>query len=327
VQGVVHDGGIWSAADLANYRVAERKPIRFAYRGATVVSAAPPAAGGVVLAEMLHILGGFDLSRLAEDARDHVIIEAMRRAYRDRNAYLGDPDFVKMPIARLISEDYAAGLQASIRMDRATASDSLPGYAPRDSGPHTTHFSVIDADSNLVAGTLTVNLSFGSAYVAPGTGLLLNNELDDFAAKPGAPNAYGLVQYAANAIAPGKRPLSSMTPTFVFDGKRTAVLGTPGGSRITTMVLLGVLDFMAGHGPRSWVSLPRFHHQFLPDSVSFEPGAFSADVQAKLQARGHNLRGRSRRWGSMNAVMWDRNNNTLSAASDPRNEDGKAVVE
>jgi len=179
----------------------------------------------------------------------------------------------------------------------------------------------------MVAATLTINLSFGSAYVAPGTGVLLNNELDDFAVKPGVPNAYGLVQGVANAIAPGKRPLSSMTPTFVFNGDRTAVLGTPGGSRITTMVLLGVLDFMAGHGPKSWVSLPRFHHQFLPDLVRFEPGAFSAEVQEQLRARGHQLQGASYTWGNMNAVMWTHKSNTLSAASDPRNEVGKAMVQ
>ncbi|HHO67771.1 MAG TPA: gamma-glutamyltransferase, partial [Gammaproteobacteria bacterium] len=289
VAGVRRAGGIWRREDLEAYRVVEREPIRFRYRDLTVVSAAPPSSGGVALATLLNILSAWPLDDLDAATRTHLVVEAMRRAYRDRAQYLGDPDFVAIPLARLLHPWYAAGLRASLREDRATPSDSLPGRVPGREGFDTTHLSVIDAEGNRVAATLSINYPFGSGFVAPGTGVLLNDEMDDFSAKPGVPNAYGLVGAEANAIAPGKRPLSSMSPTFVESGRGVAVLGTPGGSRIITMVALAILDLAAGNGPAHWVSLPRFHHQYLPDEIQHEPGALAPAVADGLRRRGHRL--------------------------------------
>lgn len=316
--------GIWSQDDLNNYAVVERKPVRGEYRGIHITSAAPPSSGGVALVTMLNILAGYDLESLPEATRTHLIIEAMRRAYRDRAEYLGDPDFVKVDIQSLTHPLYAAGLRASIQTDHATPSDSLPGTASSAAGTHTTHFSVLDRAGNRVAATLTVNFPFGSGFMVPGTGVLLNDEMDDFSAKPGAPNLYGLIGGEANAIAPGKRPLSSMTPTFLENKRGVAILGTPGGSRIISMVLLATLDFAAGHGPDSWVNLKRFHHQFLPDVVQYEAGAFSPDVVEKLQAFGHTLGKPEESYGNMQAILWDYKQG-VSAASDPRGG-GKAEV-
>jgi len=297
----------------------------------TITSAAPPSSGGIALISMLNILSQFDLQAIERSdgnaGRIHLIVEAMRRAYRDRADYLGDPDFVNIPVARLTSPDYAAGLAASIRLDRATPSASLPGGHDDAGGNDTTHFSIIDAQGNRVAATLSINYLFGSGFVAPGTGVLLNDEMDDFSSKPGTPNVYGLVGDDANAIAPGKRPLSSMSPTFVEDADRVAILGTPGGSRIITMVLLGILDIADGHGPESWVSLPRYHHQFLPDQISYEDGALTPkDIEA-LQQRGHHLKPSRRKYGNMQAVLWDRRQDRVSAASDPRGEGLAEVVD
>lgn len=326
VAGARAAGGIWSQADLDRYRVVVRKPIHGRYRGLRITTAAPPSSGGVVLMEMLNILSGYRLDRLDSVTRKHLIIEAMRRAYRDRAEYLGDPDFVHMPVKMLTSRWYAAGLRASIRKDRATPSADLPGIsADVVSGNHTTHFSILDRDGNRVSATMSVNYPFGSGFVAPGTGVLLNDEMDDFSSKPGTPNVYGLIGAEANAIAPHKRPLSSMTPTFV-EGKRGVVIfGTPGGSRIITMVLLGLLEFERGGDAHSMVTLPRFHHQYLPDEVQFEPGAFSDKEQLALQSMGHTLQPLAQRYGNMQVVFWDRLHDRVEAASDPRGV-GKASV-
>jgi gamma-glutamyltranspeptidase/glutathione hydrolase len=267
---------------------------------------------------MLNILQGYDLAESDEAGRVHLIVEAMRRAYLDRARYLGDPDHVAMPLRRLLHPWYAAGLRASIRRDQATPSAALPGTGAAPQGSHTTHFSILDREGNRVAATLSINYPFGSGYVVPGTGVLLNDEMDDFSAKPGVPNAYGLVGAKANAIAPGKRPLSSMTPTFVDSREGVAVLGTPGGSRIITMVLLAVLDLAAGRGPDSWVALPRFHHQYLPDVIQYEPGALSESATAALEARGHRLRRLEDGYGNMQALFWNRQSGRVEAASDPR---------
>jgi gamma-glutamyltranspeptidase/glutathione hydrolase len=325
VRGVREGGGIWSQQDLAEYRVVEREPVSFDYRDLRIVSAAPPSAGGIALATMLHILQGYPLTGLGEADQVHLVTEAMRRAYRDRAQYLGDPDFVDIPVLQLIHPWYAAGLRASIRSDRATPSAALPGSVPPQGGSDTTHFSILDRDGNRVAATLSVNYPFGSGFVPPGTGVLLNDEMDDFSAKPGVPNAYGLVGAEANAIAPGKRPLSSMSPTFVESEHGIAILGTPGGSRIITMVLLGILDLEQGHGPASWVSRPRFHHQYLPDVIEYEPDAFSPDVQQALRARGHALKRLEHDYGNMQAIFWDYLGKQVEAASDPRGL-GSAVV-
>src|SRR5690606_20415015 len=259
------------------YRVVEREPIRFRHRDHVLVTAPPPSSGGVALATMLNVLEGHDYASLGAVDRVHLLAEAMRRAYRDRAIYLGDPDHVQVPVRLLTSADYAAGLRAAISMERAMPSDLLPGVGGHAERPETTHFSIIDTAGNMVAVTQTINLPFGNSVVVPGTGFLLNNEMDDFSMKPGVPNAVGLVGEDANAVAPGKRPLSSMTPTLLFSGDRAAAIGTPGGSRIITMVLLGLLELMEGASADDTVAQPRFHHQYLPDRLSAEPGALSAE--------------------------------------------------
>jgi len=266
-------GGIWSEKDLAQYRVIERQPIRIRYRGADIVSAALPSSGGIVLAIMLNTL-----TQLAAQRKDftepvtniHYISEAMRRAYHDRAKYLGDSDFVQVPIERLLSSDYARQLAKTISSERATPSAELStvGKDAAD-GNHTTHYSILDSEGNRVAATLSINYGFGSGFVVPGSGVLLNNEMDDFAAKPGVPNLYGLVGAEANAIAPGKRMLSSMSPTFVDDGRRLAILGTPGGSRIITMVLLGIMNFLDGMTAAEIVSAPQLLSRANPSSPVF----------------------------------------------------------
>ncbi|MGE0385310.1 MAG: gamma-glutamyltransferase [Gammaproteobacteria bacterium] len=323
VAGVRAAGGVWSPQDLRSYRIKERAPIVGSYRGIRVVTAAPPSSGGTVLVEALNILAGDDLGALGPVDRRHLVIEAMRRAYRDRADHLGDPDFVRVPVTHLTDPAYAATLRATIDPQRATPSASLPPAAGGGSPDrHTTHFSIIDRAGNRVAATLSINLPFGAGFVPPGTGVVLNDEMDDFAAKAMSPNAYGLVGGHANEIAPGKRPLSSMTPTFLETDDRVGILGTPGGSRIISMVLLGVLEFASGAPPEQWVGAKRYHHQFLPDKVQFERGGMPEDEQRALQARGHVLEEVPRNYGDMHAVLWDRGAGTVTAASDPRGEGG-----
>jgi len=318
VEGVRAAGGIWTTEDLAAYRVVERAPVRGRYRGLAISSAPPPSSGGIALVEMLNILAGYDLAGLAPAERMHLTIEAMRRAYRDRAGYLGDPGFVEVPVEWLTSRAHAVQEAASIHPEHATPSAQLPGNAVLEGGTDTTHFSVLDADGNHVAATLSINYPFGAAVVPPGTGVLLNDEMDDFSAKPGVPNVYGLVGGTANAIEPGKRPLSSMTPTFVTGERGIGILGTPGGSRIITMVLLGVLDIADGRLPGSWVSQPRYHHQYLPDEVQYEAGAFDAATLRVLRAKGHTLHAHQSTWGNMQAIWLDRQSGEVYAASDPR---------
>ena len=326
VKGVRDEGGIWTMDDLAAYRIIERPPIRFRYGEVEVTTAPPPSAGGVALAQVLNMLGQRSFGLLAEPARTHLLVEAIRRAYRDRAEHLGDPDFVPVPVERLIHPWYADGLLASMRMDRATPSHTLPGpVSQRPLGTDTSHFSVLDKDGNRAAVTQTINTLFGSGFISPGTGVILNNEMDDFSVKRGAPNAFGLVHSHANAIEPGKRMLSSMTPTFVESGRGLAILGTPGGSRIVTMVLLGALAWMDGADAEGIVGLPRVHHQYIPDSLSFEAGAMDEQLQAALAALGHELRESSRPWGNMQAITLDYADGTLTAASDPRRNGGAAI--
>ena len=327
VEGTRAVGGIWTMEDLANYTVKERTPITTTYKGYELITAPPPSSGGIAIAQMLNLIEAYDIDEMTSVERTHLLSEAMRRAYRDRALYLGDTDFVDVPIDLLLSKDYAAGMRTNLRLDRATPSSMLaddPDIWPE--GNNTTHFSLIDAEGNMVSATLTVNLAYGAAYVPPGTGVLLNNEMDDFSAKPGAPNAFGLVGFEANEIEPYKRMLSSMSPTIVRSPERVAVIGTPGGSRIITMVFLGLLDFIDGHGPDSWVSLPRFHHQYLPDQISIEPDSMSAEDVAALEALGHKVQEGRRAWGNMHGVMWDMEANQMEAAHDPRWSSGGAEV-
>ena len=326
VKGVREAGGIWTMEDLAAYVVKERDPIRTIYGGYELVTAPPPSSGGVAIAEILNILEPYPINELEPVLRTHLVVEAMRRAYRDRAVYLGDPDFVEIPVEMLTSKYYADGLRASIRPDRATPSSMLPGNDQIPEGTDTTHFSIIDADGNMVAATLTVNLGFGSTFMPPGTGLVVNNEMDDFSAKAGEPNAFGLIGFTANEIQPFKRPLSSMTPTFMIGADKRAVIGTPGGSRIITMVLLGILDFMQGNEPESWVSLPRFHHQYVPDVISAEPDTFSAEQIEGLKAMGHEVKVRDGTWGNMHGAMWNLETGEVTAGSDARWPSGRAIV-
>jgi len=318
VEGVRAAGGIWSMQDLAEYRIVEREPVRGEYHGLRITSAAPPSSGGIALLSMLNMLADFPLQTLDNATRTHLVIEAMRRAYRDRAEFLGDSDYVAVPVERLSSRAHARQTGSSIRLQQATPSSTLSGKAMETGGLDTTHFSILDNAGNRVAATLSINYPFGACVVPPGTGVLLNDEMDDFSTKPGVPNVYGLVGAEANAIEPGKRPLSSMTPTFVENGVAVAILGTPGGSRIITMVLLGILDLDDGNGPESWVSLPRYHHQYLPDVVQFEPGAFDAELQQELLARGHELKPLDSDYGDMQAIYWNKQTGQVLPASDPR---------
>lgn len=326
VAGVQAAGGIWTREDLAAYKVIEREPLRVQYRDATMVMVPPPSSGGVVLGDALNILRAYDLNSLQPVERKHLVVEALRRAYRDRALYLGDPAFVSMPIDRLLSPWYADGQRTSIRLDRATRSDDLPGIAPdTGDGTNTTHFSVLDAAGNRVAATLSVNTWFGAAFIPPGTGVILNNEMDDFSIKVGTPNGFDLLGTEANAIAPGKRMLSSMSPGFVESPRGVAILGTPGGSRIISMVLLSTLAWMDGADAKQMVSLKRYHHQYYPDVVAHEEGAFSAEEKTGLEARGHKLELSPRSFGNMQVVTWDRETGTVDAASDPRGS-GEVIV-
>jgi gamma-glutamyltranspeptidase / glutathione hydrolase len=325
VAGVRAGGGIWTLEDLKNYRVVERKPLIGEYHGARILTAAPPSSGGIAVLDSLNILAGFDLHDVDSATRKHFIIEAMRRAYRDRAIYLGDPDFIKMPLQQLMSVDYAAGQRSSIRADKAMPSDLLPGIESEPKGMNTTHFSVLDSAGNRAAVTITVNLFFGNGYMPAGTGVLLNNEMDDFSIKAGVPNAFGLVGNTANSIAPNKRSLSSMSPTIVETQKGLMIVGSPGGSTIISQVLLGILNYVDGMSAADIVKYPHYHHQYMPDEVDYEPGALTDVEIAKLQSMGHKLRPSTRPWGNMQVITWDFASGIVDAASDPRGE-GEGLV-
>jgi gamma-glutamyltranspeptidase/glutathione hydrolase len=319
IAGVRSLGGIWTREDLANYRLIEREPLRGMYRGARIVTAPPPSSGGVALLDALNILDGFDLGRFDSATRKHVMLESLRRVHRDRAEYLGDPAFVEIPLDRLLSPYYAAGQRASIRLDKATPSDLLPGYiGDSSSGTSTTHFAILDREGNRVAATITLNAWFGTGLVIPGTGILLNNQMDDFAIKPGEPNMYQLVGAEANRIAPGKRMLSSMTPTFVESDKGVAILGSPGGSFIPSMILLGTLNWLEGADANGIVTAPRIHHQYQPDMVFAEAKGLTDDERRALEERGHRIRDWPATIGNMQIITWDYASRTVVAASDPR---------
>jgi gamma-glutamyltranspeptidase / glutathione hydrolase len=317
------NGGVLAAEDFAAYTVTEAAPLGCSYRGYRIVSAPPPSSGGTTMCEILKILEGYEVgvSGLHSARSVHLMVEAMRRGYRDRNAYLGDPEFVANPVERLLSEDYAASLRAEIA--RGDAERAGPGGTPREK-PETTHYSVADGEGNAVAVTYTINGYFGAGVVAPGTGFFLNNEMDDFTVKPGAPNLYGLVQGEPNAIAPGKRPLSSMAPTLVErDGQVVLVLGSPGGSRIITTVLETIINIIDhGMGAQEAVDAPRLHHQGQPDDVYFERSGLSPEVVSQLTAMGYKLV-EQRPWGAVELI--EIANRRLRGASDSRLPAGAAV--
>jgi gamma-glutamyltranspeptidase/glutathione hydrolase len=324
VQGA---GGVMTADDLKSYQALERMPVRGSYRGYEVISMAPPSSGGVELIEMLNILEGYDLGSVARANTAqalHFMIEAMKRAYADRALFLGDPDRVANPVALLTSKNYAAGWRAGIDPVRATAAaDIRAGEVMQPEGRNTTHFSVVDRFGNAVANTYTLNFSYGVGLVAAGTGVLLNNELDDFAAKADAPNAYGLVGAEANAPGPGKRPLSSMTPTILLkDGKPVLVTGSPGGSRIITTVLQIIVNVIdRGMDIAAAVAAPRLHEQWMPDQVYVEPG-ISDDIVAALTAGGDKVVPQAR-FTSANSIMITPQ--AFVGAADPRTRGALAV--
>jgi gamma-glutamyltranspeptidase/glutathione hydrolase len=335
---VQQGGGLITAEDMARYTVKEREPITGTYRGYTIVSAPPPSSGGVALIEMLNILDGYNLRPLGDRTPPemHLIVEAFRRSYMDRSDYLGDPDYVKIPIDQLISKNYGAAWRGSIVADHASTSAGLQrpaGFLPaaptmadvRQEAADTTHYSVVDAQGDAVSVTTTLNGYYGSGVTVPGLGFLLNDEMDDFASKQGVPNMFGLIQGPANAIAPGKRPLSSMTPTIVLkDGKVSMVLGSPGGGRIITVVaniFLSVAD--EGLNIQQAVDAPRFHHQYLPDILFLEPG-FSAATLEGLKAMGYNLRVGGH-WSDGECIAVDPKTGELSGGQDHRHHYGKAA--
>jgi gamma-glutamyltranspeptidase/glutathione hydrolase len=320
-------GGLLTRADFAGYHIAEVEPVTCAYRDYLIYSTPPPSAGGTVLCEMLQVLAGWDLAALGPGSPRtiHLMAETMRHAYIDRNTAFGDPDFVPDPSQRLLAPEYIAALRAAVDPDRATPSAALgPGTPPHEMA-ETTHYSVVDNDGNAVAVTYTLNGNFGAAVVAPGTGFLLNNEMDDFTVKPGTANLFGLVQGGANAIAPGKRPLSSMTPTVVErDGQPVLVLGSPGGPRIITAVLgtiLNIVDF--GLSPSEAVAAPRLHQQWLPDLLYYERGGLPPETMTALAERGHQLREQAP-WGAVELIAIAPDGR-LTGVSDPRRPAGAAI--
>ncbi|MEL0053797.1 MAG: gamma-glutamyltransferase family protein [Pseudomonas aeruginosa] len=316
--GVRAGGGIWSAADLRDYRVIERRPLEVKLaNGRELISAPPPSAGGVALAQSLQMLEQLPWQKAEPVQRAHYVLEVLRRAYRDRGL-LGDPDFVANPLPSLLAPDYLKRLAAGIDPRRATPSSALPEAPAWREGDHTTHFAVIDAQGNAVAATLSVNLPFGAAFTVPGTGVVLNNEMDDFAADTQGANSYGLAGSQANAVAAGKRPLSSMSPSFLESPTDFAAFGTPGGSRIPSMVLISMLQYFDGRPVGQWVAAPRYHHQYKPDVVEYEPRAFSDAEAAELRRRGYQLKRLERSYGNQQVLYWDKRSGRVDAASDPR---------
>jgi gamma-glutamyltranspeptidase / glutathione hydrolase len=299
-------GGIITAADFAAYTTTETAPLTCTYRGYQFVSAPPPSSGGVTLCQTLNILEGYDMKAFGfqSAASVHYMTEAMRHAYKDRNSYLGDPDFINNPVEHLLSKSYAADIRSKILPDRATPSSLVPPETMQREKPETTHYSVLDKDGNAVSTTYTVNGRFGAVVIAPGTGFFLNDEMDDFTSKIGAKNMYGLVQGASNAIAPGKRPLSSMAPTLVNkDGQTYMVLGSPGGSRIISITLqsaINVIDY--GMAPQEAVDAPRIHHQWLPDQVYYETRGVSPDTLAILKNMGYTMTEQTP-WGATELIL------------------------
>lgn len=318
VQGVRAAGGIWTLKDLANYQIKVREPLVSAYHNMLIITAPLPSAGGIALITMLNILNYYPLDTLAKAQWLHYVVESMRLAYWQRSQSLADPDFVKVPVEQLLSAKNANYLSKLIPANKAIPSASLAGDEIHEESENTTHLSILDAEGNRVSATMTVNYIFGSSVLVEGTGILLNDQMDDFATKPGERNVYGIVGSDKNIIEPGKRPLSSMTPTFLEMPGRVAILGTPGGSRIPTMVLLSALTFNEGKGAITMVSRMRFHHQYLPDWLQIEPENFSAKLQAELKAMGYQLMLLKQYYGDMQAISWDQESNLITAASDPR---------
>lgn len=319
VEGVRRAGGIWTLQDLASYQAKIRQPLEGDYHNMHVITAPLPSAGGVTLLIMLNILSSYSLESLTKLEQVHLIAESMRLGFWQRMELLADADFVDVPIQKLLSQENSQQLRAMINRSAATPSRTLTSKMLDDEkNSNTTHFSIIDTEGNRVAATLSVNFIFGSSLVASGTGVLLNDEMDDFSINPSVKNVFGLMGGSKNTIEPGKRPISSMTPTFLEMPGRVAILGTPGGSRIPSMVLLATLAFSRSFGAITMVSEMRFHHQYLPDLLQFEPDTFSEAFQDKLKIMGYHLMPLADYFGSMQVITWDKKTNLVTAASDPR---------
>lgn len=318
------NNGLMTTEDLRGYVAKERTPLRTTYRGHEVISMPPSSSGGVVLIQMLNILEEYDLRKMGWSSSEkyHVVTEAMRRAFADRAEYMGDADFVSVPVAGLIDKAYAARQRSTIRLERASTSAEVQAGRPTGhESEETTHFTVVDGEGNAVSNTYTLNDSYGSRVVARGTGVLLNNEMDDFAAKPGSPNLYGLIQGERNAVAPRKRPLSAMTPTFVLrrDGTLWFAVGSPGGPTIINTVLQVVTNIIDHEmSIQQAIDAPRIHHQWLPDQIVYEPYGLSADTQRALEMRGHKLTERPRYMGDAHGIMIEEGTGVRLGASDPR---------
>jgi len=320
VEALQQAGGIWSLQDLADYQIQWRAPLLVSLADErALITAPPPSAGGVTLAQSLLILQQLPWQQATAVQRIHLIVETLRRAYRDRGL-LGDPDFVDNPVDRLLSSDHIAALSSSIQPHRATPSNELIPAPMIHEGDQTTHFAIIDRQGNAVAATLSLNMMFGAAFTVPGTGILLNDEMDDFAADLSGSNAYGLIASEANQIAAKKRPLSSMSPSFIESPASFAAFGTPGGSRIPSMNLLAILAHIEGKSPAEWVAAPRIHHQYMPDELGFEPGALDTETQAALRALGHRVNELTRNYGNQQVLYWDKQSGRSDAASDPRGQ-------
>ena len=323
VESVQNNGGIWSEEDLNRYKVLEREPVRSTYKGISIIAPGLPSSGGLVLSNALNILAGYELDKLSTSTQKHLIIESLRRAYYERALKMGDPDFMNNTLEFLLTPGYAAKQRESLNINYATDNQTLEFADPpyQGQGNDTTHFAVIDKFGNRVAVTQSINFWFGSAFVPKGTGVLLNNEMDDFSIKPGTENGYGLIGYDANAVEPRKRMLSSMTPTFLESDRGFVILGTPGGSRIISMILLATLEWVNGGDAKSMVSLPRFHHQYHPDYVLYEEEAFMSSEIDELESMGHIFKKSNRQFGNMQIIMWDQENNKIEVASDPRGKE------
>jgi gamma-glutamyltranspeptidase / glutathione hydrolase len=319
-------GGIWSLEDLMSYEIIEREPYSFKYMDMEIVTPPPPSSGGVVLHQICNILNTFPLDQLKQSDQIHILIEAMRRAYRDSGLYLGDPDYVSMEIENLTSIAYANKEHSTINLATKTPSNTLDGVSTNSKSLNTSHFSILDNEGNMVSATLTINLPYGAGFIAQGTGVILNNEMDDFSAKVNEVSPISLAGGEANSIEPGKRILSSMTPTFFYQKDKIGILGSTGGTSTITQVLLSLLDALKDNGAESWVSIPRFHHQYLPDEVLFEPGSLSSELKFELNNKGHLIQEVNSPWGHMHAILWDKKRGVIEAASDPRWKSGKAIV-
>ena len=328
------NGGLMSREDLKQYKAVEREPLRGTYRGYEVLTMPPPSSGGIALLEMLNMLEPHDLTKWGHDTPEtnHLLVEAMRRAFADRAEFLGDPDFVRVPVKELISKPYAGEVARSIDPDHATSSAQVKHGQPVGyESPQTTHFSVVDAEGNAVSNTYTLNMGYGSGVTVAGAGFLLNDEMDDFTGKPGVPNGFGLIQGAANAIAPRKRPLSSMTPTIlVKNGKLFLVIGSPGGPTIINTVLqviVNVVDHKMNIAQA--IAAPRLHHQWLPDQLRAETDALTPETRRKMEQMGHVFANRAgasiEHWGDAEGIVVDPLTGRRLGASDPRSRDAAAM--